>query len=178
MISSSATLDLTLHLIEATTPASSLCSTPGYLSECFKFEAIIMPDDVATEKVKALEALGATVERVRPVSIVDKKQVSHSRYCTLPRLNINQYVVSNLQRSLPQDTWMYIPPPQNLARKAALEFGTSSQLNASDASRGASDIPPFVSTSELAVAPANSKSPSAARGFFADQFEVRRTDST
>lgn len=121
--------------LEATTPASSLCSTPGYLSECFKFEAIIMPDDVATEKVKALEALGATVERVRPVSIVDKKQ----------------YV--------------------NLARKAALEFGTSSQLNASDASRGASDIPPFVSTSELAVAPANSKSPSAARGFFADQFE-------
>ena len=37
--------------------------------------AIIMPDDVAEEKVKALEALGATVERVRPASIVDKKQV-------------------------------------------------------------------------------------------------------
>jgi len=35
-----------------------------------------MPDDVAEEKVKALEALGATVERVRPASIVDKKQVS------------------------------------------------------------------------------------------------------
>jgi len=34
-----------------------------------------MPDDVAAEKVKALEALGATVERVRPASIVDKKQV-------------------------------------------------------------------------------------------------------
>ena len=34
-----------------------------------------MPDDVAEEKVKALEALGATVERVRPASIVDKKQV-------------------------------------------------------------------------------------------------------
>ena len=38
--------------------------------------AIIMPDDVAEEKVKALRALGATVERVRPASIVDKKQVS------------------------------------------------------------------------------------------------------
>jgi len=38
--------------------------------------AIIMPDDVAEEKVKALEALGAEVERVRPASIVDKKQVS------------------------------------------------------------------------------------------------------
>ncbi|KAG6920160.1 hypothetical protein DXG01_004926 [Tephrocybe rancida] len=35
---------------------------------------IIMPDDVAKEKVAALEALGATVERVRPASIVDKKQ--------------------------------------------------------------------------------------------------------
>ncbi|TEB38510.1 PALP-domain-containing protein [Coprinellus micaceus] len=35
---------------------------------------IIMPDDVAEEKVKALLALGAEVERVRPASIVDKKQ--------------------------------------------------------------------------------------------------------
>jgi cysteine synthase A len=35
-----------------------------------------MPDDVAFEKVKALEVLGADVERVRPASIVDKKQAS------------------------------------------------------------------------------------------------------
>ena len=41
-------------------------------------EAIIMPDDVALEKVKALEALGADVERVRPASIVDKKQASQN----------------------------------------------------------------------------------------------------
>lgn len=34
-----------------------------------------MPDDVAEEKVKALEALGAEVQKVRPASIVDKKQV-------------------------------------------------------------------------------------------------------
>ncbi|KAG6810682.1 hypothetical protein H0H92_010770 [Tricholoma furcatifolium] len=33
-----------------------------------------MPDDVAREKVAALQSLGATVERVRPASIVDKKQ--------------------------------------------------------------------------------------------------------
>ena len=38
--------------------------------------AIIMPDDVSVEKVHALQALGADVERVRPASIVDKKQVS------------------------------------------------------------------------------------------------------
>ncbi|KAF9227064.1 PALP-domain-containing protein [Gyrodon lividus] len=35
---------------------------------------IIMPDDVAEEKVKALQSLGADVQRVRPASIVDKKQ--------------------------------------------------------------------------------------------------------
>ncbi|WVQ73692.1 hypothetical protein IAR50_003272 [Cryptococcus sp. DSM 104548] len=35
---------------------------------------IIMPDDVAIEKVQILEKLGATVERVRPASIVDEKQ--------------------------------------------------------------------------------------------------------
>jgi cysteine synthase A len=37
--------------------------------------AIIMPDDVAEEKVKALQALGAEVQRVRPAGIVDKNQV-------------------------------------------------------------------------------------------------------
>lgn len=40
-----------------------------------KVQAIIMPDDVADEKSRTLEALGATVEKVRPASIVDKKQV-------------------------------------------------------------------------------------------------------
>lgn len=36
--------------------------------------AIVIPDDVAQEKVQALQALGADVNRVRPASIVDKKQ--------------------------------------------------------------------------------------------------------
>jgi len=49
---------------------------------------IIMPDDIALEKVKVLEALGADIERVRPASIVDKKQASQtavdfSKYCRL-----------------------------------------------------------------------------------------------
>ncbi|KAI8083417.1 tryptophan synthase beta subunit-like PLP-dependent enzyme [Thamnidium elegans] len=35
---------------------------------------IVMPDDQAVEKYQLLEKLGATVEKVRPVSIVDKKQ--------------------------------------------------------------------------------------------------------
>jgi hypothetical protein len=37
--------------------------------------AIIMPDDIAEEKAKALLCLGAKVKKVRPASIVDKKQV-------------------------------------------------------------------------------------------------------
>ena len=37
-----------------------------------------MPDDVAEEKAMALLALGAKVEKVRPASIVDKKQVRGS----------------------------------------------------------------------------------------------------
>lgn len=47
-------------------------------------EAIIMPDDVAEEKVKALQSLGAEVQRVRPASIVDKKQVC-TPYPIVPR---------------------------------------------------------------------------------------------
>lgn len=53
-------------------------------------KAIIMPDDVAAEKVLALQALGAEVERVRPSSIVDKKQVGlYSDPCLLGVSNIN-----------------------------------------------------------------------------------------
>jgi cysteine synthase len=42
--------------------------------------AIVIPDDVAQEKVQALQALGADVVRVRPASIVDKKQFVASNY--------------------------------------------------------------------------------------------------
>jgi len=35
---------------------------------------ILLPSDVAKEKVDLLEKLGATVERVKPASIVDKEQ--------------------------------------------------------------------------------------------------------
>lgn len=42
-----------------------------------------MPDDVADEKAKNLLALGAHVEKVRPASIVDKKQVSFSTFLNL-----------------------------------------------------------------------------------------------
>ena len=51
------------------------------------FQAIIVPDDVSLEKVKARGVLGAHVEIVRPASIVDKKQASTlallTDYCLL-----------------------------------------------------------------------------------------------
>ncbi|EAU91082.2 hypothetical protein CC1G_03250 [Coprinopsis cinerea okayama7 len=65
---------------------------------------IIMPDDIAEEKVKALLSLGAEVERVRPASIVDKKQ--H------PSLN---HLAPN---PIPSQF-----PTQNLARQRASVFG-------------------------------------------------------
>ncbi|BFZ55926.1 Cysteine synthase 2 [Savitreella phatthalungensis] len=45
-----------------------LCRALGYKAH------ICMPDDQAVEKSALLEQLGATVERVRPASIVDKRQ--------------------------------------------------------------------------------------------------------
>ena len=48
-----------------------------------------MPDDIAVEKVDALMCLGATVERVRPASIIDTKHVrpprGRSPLCDRPR---------------------------------------------------------------------------------------------
>lgn len=50
-----------------------------------------MPDDVALEKVNALRCLGATVERVRPASIIDTKHVripprlGRPRACARPK---------------------------------------------------------------------------------------------
>jgi cysteine synthase len=45
-----------------------LASAKGYKSH------ILLPDDVGIEKVELLGKLGATVERVKPASIVDKGQ--------------------------------------------------------------------------------------------------------
>ncbi|KAK4054148.1 Cysteine synthase 2 [Microbotryomycetes sp. JL201] len=47
---------------------------------------IVLSDDVAKEKVQLLEALGAEVERVRPVSIVDKRH-----YVNLARVRAQQF---------------------------------------------------------------------------------------
>ncbi|KAJ1304859.1 hypothetical protein OPQ81_005993 [Rhizoctonia solani] len=73
---------------------------------------IIMPDDVAAEKERALLALGATVEKVRPASIVDKKQVSVSSFSSLLCSSSGRQFV-------------------NLAKHRALEFGKT-EMHTSD----------------------------------------------
>jgi len=45
-----------------------LCSSLGFKSH------ILLPSDIGSEKVELLRKLGATVERVKPASIVDKGQ--------------------------------------------------------------------------------------------------------
>jgi cysteine synthase len=105
-----------------------------------------MPDDVAAEKIKALEALGAAVERVRPASIVDKKQVLVPFFLPLHNAHhASQYV--------------------NLAREKAKAFGKESPVSR----------PHLVaSTSQLVVATRDEDGgDDLPRGYFADQFEVR-----
>ncbi|EIW83519.1 PALP-domain-containing protein [Coniophora puteana RWD-64-598 SS2] len=113
---------------------------------------IIMPDDVAQEKVHALLALGADVQRVRPASIVDKKQARFS-----PPLYI-------------------IAPLNNLAREAALHFGRAfvpAAQSLDDA--GPPDVvvrttAPRTETGSVSEEADLCERP---RGFFADQFENR-----
>lgn len=71
--------------LEATKPVCNPITLDLFRAD-FKFKAIIMPDDVAAEKERALLALGATVEKVRPASIVDKKQA-----CPFPFLPPTRY---------------------------------------------------------------------------------------
>lgn len=110
---------------------------------------IIMPDDVALEKVNALQALGADVQRVRPASIVDKKQ-----YVNIARRAAIEFGRSDIGKGL-----------ENAHKSHELHTGsasvvvttTSSHVNA----EGSTDDP---LDEDLLSKP---------RGFFADQFENR-----
>jgi len=119
---------------------------------------IIMPDDVAEEKVKALRALGADVERVRPASIVDKKQyVNLARQRALHFTNSQEYERSS-------------SPPSNHCHLRILKHTTStvvvttSGINGNVNGDGHPVEYPVLDGEELRQKP---------RGFFADQFENR-----
>ncbi|KAF9497988.1 PALP-domain-containing protein [Pleurotus eryngii] len=110
---------------------------------------IIMPDDVAEEKVKALLALGAEVERVRPASIVDKKQ-----YVNLAR----RRAIDFGKRS-------------SLDRANSLTDNGSPHLLKSPPSVVISTLSTHATSGADADPRADEDIISKPRGFFADQFE-------
>lgn len=57
-----------------------------------------MPDDIALEKVNALKCFGATIERVRPASIVDNKHVRPPRVYLV--LNLTPFLIQYVVRRL------------------------------------------------------------------------------
>jgi cysteine synthase A len=110
---------------------------------------IIMPDDVAQEKVNALQALGADVQRVRPASIVDKKQ-----YVNIARRAAIEFGRSDIVKGL-EDT--HTNHELHTGSASVVVTTTSSHVNA----EGTIDDP---LDEDLLSKP---------RGFFADQFENR-----
>jgi cysteine synthase A len=115
---------------------------------------IIMPDDVALEKVKALEALGANVERVRPASIVDKKQyVNLAREYALHFTNSGTHGTS--KRSFSSN---HAHPHIVKETASSGPVVASAMLNGNGNGHTSFDE--------------EEKSRSHPRGFFADQFEV------
>ncbi|KAH6914416.1 tryptophan synthase beta subunit-like PLP-dependent enzyme [Coprinopsis sp. MPI-PUGE-AT-0042] len=109
---------------------------------------IIMPDDIAEEKVKALLALGAEVERVRPASIVDKKQ-----FVNLARQRASQFGQPDAI-----DTSVKVPNGHH----RNLENASHSMLVSTTSNQVDFDHEGWQNDEDFLSKP---------RGFFADQFE-------
>ncbi|KLO11751.1 PALP-domain-containing protein [Schizopora paradoxa] len=116
-----------------------------------RYAAIIIPDDVAEDKARALQALGAHIEKVRPASIVDKKQASK---LNLARQRALEFGESDILRSM---------------------NASSTGETADDASTVLSTLVVRSSVSNREVLGMDSSPDdelkTKARGFFADQFE-------
>lgn len=105
---------------------------------------IIMPDDISLDKVNALRCLGATVERVRPASIVDTKHY----------VNIARQYAADFGKSGPKDSLNH----HLLQNTESVLVTTTVDLlspQGDDAGHSEDDV----------------KLESGPRGFFADQFE-------
>lgn len=128
-----------------------------------------MPDDVAEDKTKALLCLGAKVEKVRPASIVDKKQV-RGRMLSWYYSYFIEIVcgMSLLHRPL-----LAVHEAQNLAKQRAMEFGQRVLNDPEDdllvSSRTQSTI---LIDHRKGATSLGLESENKPRGFFADQFEV------
>jgi cysteine synthase A len=141
----------------------------GYEDASTFFVAVIMPDDVAEDKAKALLCLGAKVEKVRPASIVDKRQV-RGRMLSWH----HSYFIETVRgMSLPHRLLLAVHDEQNLAKQRAMEFGQTVLNDPED------DL--LVSSQTQSTALINHRKGATSldlelenkpRGFFADQFEV------
>ncbi|SCV69932.1 BQ2448_1326 [Microbotryum intermedium] len=126
---------------------------------------IVVPDDVAAEKVQLLEALGAVVEKVRPVSIVDKRH-----YVNLARLRAQQFGQRVLHASTSSDSTSSAPSNNNSNEDL-------SKITAAPSSRPRPSEPSLLITSQPNPTAYNTSSSASttytppARGLFADQFE-------
>ena len=128
-----------------------------------------MPDDVAEDKTKALLCLGAKVEKVRPASIVDKKQVRERMllWCYSYFIDI-VCGMSLLHRPL-----LAVHEAQNLAKQRAMEFGQTVLNDPEDDLLVSSQTQPNVSINHRKRAISlDLEWENKPRGFFADQFEV------
>ncbi|WVR03921.1 hypothetical protein IAU60_000920 [Kwoniella sp. DSM 27419] len=108
---------------------------------------IIMPDDVAIEKVQVLEKLGAKVERVRPASIVDDNQ-------NLARKRALEFGNTDL-----------VNPPE---QRPPVAVSTTAEASEVDHDLGDAPILHNLPIVAELLKPALETKP---RGFFADQFE-------
>ena len=131
--------------------------------------AIIMPDDVAEEKAKALLCLGAKVEKVRPASIVDKKQVREQ----IAFLTPSYFVETVCGMGLPHRPLLAVHDEQNLAKRRAMDFGETVVNDLEDDLLVNSQTQPttLINYSEGAAS-LDRELENKTRGFFADQFEV------
>ncbi|RXK41240.1 cysteine synthase A [Tremella mesenterica] len=116
---------------------------------------IVMPDDVAIDKVQILEKLGAKVERVRPASIVDEKQ-------NLARRRAEQFGQTTL-----------VTPPQRGDDIVVTTQATTSEVSHTPLplSSSSSSSPSSSSSSSRSLHILPDVLEKKPRGFFADQFE-------
>ncbi|KAL9711519.1 Cysteine synthase 2 [Leucoagaricus gongylophorus] len=129
---------------------------------------IIMPDDVAEEKVRALLALGAEVERVRPASIVDKKQVCATMIPQRESLQLFLPVCCK-----PKQCYAVLPrvtSPQNLARQRASTFTQKSDSSVGSYSHSTPHSVVVTTTTNIDLD--HNGAQTKPRGYFADQFEA------
>lgn len=116
---------------------------------------VVVPDDVAGEKVHTLRALGATVEQVRPASFVDERQ-----FVNLAKKRAEEY---GKDQSVAEDA----APSGSSSASSSPSSSVSSSSTAVDTTM--KPIAPPTQTSKLESSPPDVDAQP--RGYFADQFE-------